>query len=174
MQKKRTFCPPVTRRTAGSQRKGVVVGPLSDFTYTLQKQTKKLLPARQNRRSRIGKTGVALKMAFLLAVGQELAILELVLLHYIQHTYIQNYHNYFALMVATLLSARSCRPCGGDGLVIWLYMIVMVIYVLCQRRVCIVIYIYICLWWRWWWWDWWKWQQFWSCKGLKGKMKLAK
>ena len=141
MQKKRTFCPPVTRRTAGSQRKGVVVGPLSDFTYTLQKQTKKLLPARQNRRSRIGKTGVALKMAFLLAVGQELAILELVLLHYIQHTYIQNYNNYFALMVATLLSARSCRPCGGDGLVIWLYMIVMVIYVLCQRRVCIVIYI---------------------------------
>ena len=33
MQKKRTFCPPVTRRTAGSQRKGVVGGPLSGFTF---------------------------------------------------------------------------------------------------------------------------------------------
>ena len=50
---------------------------------TLQKQAKvmvKLLPARQNRRSRIGKTGVALKVAFLLAVGQDLALLELVIL----------------------------------------------------------------------------------------------
>ena len=33
MQKKRTFCPPVTRRTAGSQRKGGAGGPLSGFTF---------------------------------------------------------------------------------------------------------------------------------------------
>ena len=36
-------------------------------------------------------------------------------------------------MMVFLLWARSCRPCGGDGLVIWFYMIVkmmvMVIYI---------------------------------------------
>ena len=32
-EEKRTFCPPVTRRTAGSQRKGGAGGPLSGFTF---------------------------------------------------------------------------------------------------------------------------------------------
>ena len=40
-------------------------------------------PARQNRRSRVGETRVALKVAFLLAVGQDLALLELIILYYI-------------------------------------------------------------------------------------------
>ena len=32
-EEKRTFCPPVTRRTAGSQRKGGAGGPLSGFSF---------------------------------------------------------------------------------------------------------------------------------------------
>ena len=62
------------------------------------------LPARQNRRSRIGKTRVALKMAFLLAVGQDLALLEWIILYHIvlyciilyydlSYIYTLHYHN---------------------------------------------------------------------------------